>query len=215
MSDIEIYRQVWELQRRRLVSNRVDRNDTPSALGHIIDSCSRCLLFSLLALHSPTFTAPTSDCCKFASRSHASSAFIRCSGGLDFKLDNASGDWSVVQDHPPCDVSGSALPAVKATAIEMARVYRRPLVAFRVLPSGLIRDISLLYSSGSASLDRRALAQLARIRYPRHNCCSCRVSTAIDVDFEGPVWVRDSQDLQFLPSGKHFLRHYDDRSVNE
>jgi hypothetical protein len=144
-----------------------------------------------------------------------SSGFIRCSGGLDFKLDNASGDWSVVQDHPPCDVSGSALPAVKATAIEMARVYRRPLVAFRVLPSGLIRDISLLYSSGSASLDRRALAQLARIRYPRHNCCSCRVSTAIDVDFEGPVWVRDSQDLQFLPSGKHFLRHYDDRSVNE
>jgi hypothetical protein len=144
-----------------------------------------------------------------------SSGFIRCSGGLDFKLDNASGDWSVVQDHPPCDVSGSALHAVKATAIEMARVYRRPLVAFRVLPSGLIRDISLLYSSGSASLDRRALAQLARIRYPRHNCCSCRVSTAIDVDFEGPVWVRDSQDLQFLPSGKHFLRHYDDRSVNE
>src|SRR6185437_5188862 len=105
-----------------------------------------------------------------------SSGFIRCSGGLDFKLDNASGDWSVVQDHPPCDVSGSALPAVKATAIEMARVYRRPLVAFRVLPSGLIRDISLLYSSGSASLDRRALAQLSRIRYPRHNCCSCRVS---------------------------------------
>ena len=144
-----------------------------------------------------------------------SAAFIRCSGGLGFKIDNATGDWAVVQDHPPCAVSGSALRAVKATAIEMAKVYRRPLVAFRVLPNGLIKDISLLYSSGSASLDRRALAQLAGTRYPRHNCCSCRVSTAIDVDFEGPVWMRDSQDLQFLPSGKLFIRHYDDRSVNE
>ena len=111
----------------------------------------------------------------------------------------------------------AALPCAQSKPLqfEMAKVYRRPLVAFRVLPNGLIKDISLLYSSGSASLDRRALAQLAGTRYPRHNCCSCRVSTAIDVDFEGPVWMRDSQDLQFLPSGKLFIRHYDDRSVNE
>ena len=56
-----------------------------------------------------------------------SAALIHCSGGLDFTLDNANGDWSVVQDHPPCAVSGFALPAVQATAIEMAKVYRRPL----------------------------------------------------------------------------------------
>ncbi len=136
-----------------------------------------------------------------------SAALIHCSGGLDFTLDNANGDWSVVQDHPPCAVSGFALPAVKATAIEMAKVYRRPLVVFRVAPSGMIRDISLLSSSGSTTLDRRALTQLAGSRYPRHNCCSCRVSTAIDVDFEGPVWMRDSHDLQFRPpSGKLSIR---------
>ena len=135
-----------------------------------------------------------------------SAAFIHCTGGLDLTLDNASGDWSVVQDHPPCAVSGSALPAVKATAIEMAKIYRRPLVAFQVYPSGLISDISLLHSSGSTTLDRRALAELAATRYPRHNCCSCRISTAINVDFEGPVWMRDSHDLQYLPSGKLFIR---------
>jgi hypothetical protein len=71
MSVMVIYRQVWELQRSRLVSNRLDRNETPNPLGPSIDSCSRCLLFRLLALHSPTFTALTSDGCKFASRSHA------------------------------------------------------------------------------------------------------------------------------------------------
>src|SRR5215469_9918315 len=64
-----------------------------------------------------------------------SAAFIRCSRGLDLKLDNSNGDWSVVQDHPPCAVSGIALPPVKATAVEMTKVCRRPLVLFRVAPS--------------------------------------------------------------------------------
>jgi len=89
-----------------------------------------------------------------------SPALIQCSGGLDYTLDNANGEWSVVQDHPPCAVSGNALPAVKATATEMAKLHRRPLVAFQLAPNGLISGIRLLQSSGSTTLDQRAMSEL-------------------------------------------------------
>jgi TonB family protein len=118
-------------------------------------------------------------------------AIIECSDGLEVDLGNANGDWSVIQDHPPCAVFGIFQPAVKVTADEMAKLSCRPLVSFEVATSGLIRNVKLLRSSGSTTLDERALQQVISYRYPRHNCGICKMSVPINVDFHGPVWTRD------------------------
>jgi TonB family protein len=119
-------------------------------------------------------------------------ATMECSEGLAIDLGNVNGDWSVIQDHPPCTVRGVFQPAVKATENEMATLGRRPLVSFEVSTSGLVRNARLLRSSGSARLDERALQQVVSYRYPRHNCDICKISMPINVDFHGPVWTRDS-----------------------
>src|SRR5437667_1167191 len=118
-----------------------------------------------------------------------SAATIECTRGLEVTLDNANGEWSAIQDHPPCTVSGTVLHSVKATATEMMELNYRPLVVFQVAPSGLVSNAVLLRSSGSTSLDRRALGQLTTYRYPRHNCGLCKLSIPISVDFQGPVWM--------------------------
>jgi TonB family protein len=114
-----------------------------------------------------------------------------CSLGLAVNLESANGKWSVIQDHPPCAVSGIALQAVKATAAEMKNLTCRPLVSFEVAPSGLVSNAKLLRSSGSTTLDERALRKLVAYRDSRHNCGVCKMSISVNVDFEGPVWVRE------------------------
>jgi hypothetical protein len=68
-------------------------------------------------------------------------ATIDCSGGLDIDLGNANGDWSVIEDHPPCTVRGVLLPAVKATADEMVKLSCRPLLSFQIAASGLAKNV--------------------------------------------------------------------------
>jgi TonB family protein len=118
-------------------------------------------------------------------------ATIECSHGLDIDLRNANGDWSVIQDHPPCTVRGIFLSTVKATADEMEKLSCRPLFSFQVATTGLTRNVKLLRSSGSTTLDERALQQVIGYRYPPHNCGICKMSVPINVDFHGPVWTRD------------------------
>jgi TonB family protein len=118
-------------------------------------------------------------------------ATIECSGNLGLDLGNANGDWWLMRDHPPCSVRGVFLPAVKATADEMAKLNCRPLLSFQIATTGLVRNVELLRSSGSTTLDERALQQVMEYRYPRHSCGACKISLPIDVDFHGPVWMRD------------------------
>lgn len=118
-------------------------------------------------------------------------ATIRCTLGLAFELSHANGEWSVNQDHPPCDVSGIALQSVEATSAEMTKLNCRPLVSFEVSASGVVSKVKLLRSSGSSTLDEKALHQVSSYRYPRHNCGACEMSMAVGVDFQGPVWMRE------------------------
>jgi TonB family protein len=103
-----------------------------------------------------------------------------CAVGLAANLEN-----------PPCAVSGISLQAVKATATEMQNVICRPLVSFQVAPSGLVSNAKLLRSSGSTTLDERALRQVIAYRDPRQNCGVCKWSISMNVDFQGPVWMRE------------------------
>jgi hypothetical protein len=117
-------------------------------------------------------------------------ATIRCTLGLASELSNANGEWSVIQDHPPCEVSGIALQSVEATPAEMTSLNCSPQVSFEVSASGVISKTKLLRSSGSSTLDEKALHQVSSYRYPRHNCGACGMSMAVGVDFQGPVWMR-------------------------
>lgn len=118
-------------------------------------------------------------------------ATIACSSGLDIDLRSANGDWPLIQDHPPCNVPGIFLPAVRANAAEMAKLSCRTLLSFQIATTGLTRNVKLLRSSGSTTLDKRALQRVIGYRYPRHNCGVCKISLPINVDFHGPVWMRD------------------------
>jgi hypothetical protein len=120
-----------------------------------------------------------------------SSATLECTRGLEITMDTGNGEWSVIRDHPPCTVSGIALRSVKATATEVMQLNCSPLVVLQVAQSGLVSNASLVRSSGSTSLDERALGQVKTYRYPRHNCGLCKLSIPINVDFQGPVWIRE------------------------
>jgi hypothetical protein len=80
---------------------------------------------------------------------------------------------------------------VEATAIEMTQLCCRPWVSFQVASTGLITDVKLLRSSGSRTLDQKAVWQASAGRYPRHNCGLCRVFSPMNLGFEGPVWIRE------------------------
>jgi hypothetical protein len=126
-------------------------------------------------------------------------ATVECSRGLAVTLSDISRDWSVTQDHPPCTVLGTVLLPVKATAAEMADLKSRPQVAFQVAANGQVSGVSLTRSSGSKTLDERSLKQGVAHSYQRHNCGVCKVSTVVDVDFHGPVWMRDSRTITYRP----------------
>ena len=120
-----------------------------------------------------------------------SRATIRCTFGMGVEVSNANGEWRVIQDHPPCDVSGIALESVEATSTEMTQLNCRPVVSFEVSASGVVNKVELLRSSGSSTLDQKALRLVGSSHYPRHNCGSCKMSTAVGIDFHGPVWTRE------------------------
>ena len=107
------------------------------------------------------------------------------------RMIKCNGEWRVIQDHPPCDVSGIALQSVEATPPEMTKLNSRPLVSFEVSASGIVSKTKRLRSSASSTLDEKALRLVASHHYPRHNCGACKMSMAVGVDFQGPVWVRE------------------------
>jgi len=115
-----------------------------------------------------------------------------CGLGLAAHLESAGGEWSMIKDHPPCAVSGFALQAVKAAASEMNELVCRPLISFQVAPNGLVSNAKVLRSSGSTTLDERALRQIVAYRGSRHNCGVCKMSISVNVDFQGPVWMREA-----------------------
>ena len=41
------------------------------------------------------------------------------------------------------------------------------------------------------TLDEKALRQVSSYRYARHNCGVCKISMAVSIDFQGPVWMRE------------------------
>ncbi len=118
-------------------------------------------------------------------------ANLECTRGLAVKVQESSGNWILTQDHPPCTVAGDLLLPVKATPAEMAALNRRPHVVFQVAANGQISNASVSSSSGSETLDEKTLKLVLAHRYPRHNCGVCTVSTEVDVDFQGPVWIRN------------------------
>ena len=74
----------------------------------------------------------------------------------------------------------------------MTKLNYRPLVSFDVSSSGIVSKVKLIRSSGSSTLDEKALRQISSYRYPRHNCGACKMSMTVGVDFQGPVWMRET-----------------------
>lgn len=104
-----------------------------------------------------------------------------------------AGEWSITASEGGCAFTSGALSSVKATVDEVGVLTHRPQISYKVGPDGTLTHPCLVRSSGSATLDQRAIQQALKQRY-RHNCGTCYVSTLVDVDFHGPVWIRD--DLQ-------------------
>jgi hypothetical protein len=117
---------------------------------------------------------------------------LKCTRGLVLRMSEIGGDWSLTSDHPPCTVGENLLPPVEATVAEFVSLERRPFIMFRVAAKGSISDAMMLRSSGSRTLDEKSLKLALAHRFPRHNCGLCKVSTDVDVNFQGPVWVRES-----------------------
>jgi hypothetical protein len=124
--------------------------------------------------------------------SQPSVATIECTRSLHVTVSDISRDWSLTQDHPPCTIGGFVVLPVEATAAEMSDLSRRPRVFFQVAASGRVSNAVVSRTSGSKSLDERSLKQLIARNYQRHTCGVCQVSTAVDVDFHGPVWIPES-----------------------
>jgi hypothetical protein len=148
----------------------------------------RCLVPSILVLTQSDLTLRGLSLVP----SQPTTATLECTRGLVVAVPEISGDWFFTRDHPPCTVGGDLLGPIKATAAEMTVLKRRPQVVFHVTANGQISNVSVSHTSGSETLDERSLTLVLAHRYKRHNCGVCRVSTEVDVDFQGPVWIRDS-----------------------
>lgn len=119
-------------------------------------------------------------------------ATMECVGGRDISVVDIGRDWSFIQDHPPCAVGGVVLAPIKATVAEIPELTQRPMVTFKLSASGLASEGRIVRSSGSKTLDERALTQVMTTRYPHQNCGICKLSTAINIEFQGSVWFRDT-----------------------
>jgi outer membrane biosynthesis protein TonB len=118
-------------------------------------------------------------------------ATIACTRGLVVSVADVGRDWSVTQD-PPCTSGDILVHPIAATAAEMAELKSRPSVTFVVDSNGQVGNASILRTSGSKTLDKRSLNQFIAQHYEPHNCGICKISTVVDVDFQGPVWMRES-----------------------
>jgi TonB family protein len=116
---------------------------------------------------------------------------LSCERMAKFTMHDVSGKWMVTVSDGGCTFPSAAPRAVQATASEMAALTNRPHVRFELTPTGEIRSASIALSSGSRALDQKALGEVVSHRYPRNTCGICRVTTVVNVEFGGPVWIRD------------------------
>jgi len=123
--------------------------------------------------------------------SQSTTATLECTRGLVATLADTGRDWFLVQDHPPCTFGGIVLLPIQATAREMLDLNRRPQVVFQVGADGRVRNALVSRTSGSRTLDEKTPKRVVAQRYRRHNCGVCKVSSEVDVDFQGPVWIRE------------------------
>jgi TonB family protein len=133
-------------------------------------------------------------------------ATLRCTSTRAERIPYIGGEWGArttgaeygrggrLYFREGCAFSGIMRSPIEATAAEMRRLAHRPQVSFQVAADGSVSNPSLTRSSGASTLDQRAVQQVLKQRYPHHNCGTCYVSTLIDIEFDGPVWVKD--DLQ-------------------
>jgi TonB family protein len=131
-------------------------------------------------------------------------AILRCTSTRAERIPYIGGEWGARtvgseyrrEGRPHfregCAFGGIMLSPIEATAAEMRRLTHRPQVSFQVAADGSVKNPSLTRSSGASTLDQRAVQQVLKQRYPHHNCGTCYVSTLIDIEFDGPVWVKDN-----------------------
>lgn len=125
--------------------------------------------------------------------SQPTSAILACTYTYKSELiSEIGGDWGVRTSDGGCSFSGVLLSPVVATHAEILLVHRRPRISFQVAPNGRISNVTLTRGSGSSTLDHRAVSQAQGQRYGRHDCGICKVSTVIDIEYNGPVWIRDT-----------------------
>ena len=102
------------------------------------------------------------------------------------------GDWTLTASDGGCTFRGVLLPVITATPVEMLSLSRRPKILFQVARDGRIRKVMVSRSSGSPTLDQKAVRQVQAQQYGRHDCGICEVLTVIDIEYAGPVWIRDT-----------------------
>jgi len=73
---------------------------------------------------------------------------------------------------------------VSSTEKEVAETRRRPEVIFLLAASGEVREAFLTRSSGSSSLDAKAMDLVTKTRYRATLCGVCRVVTSVPVDMK-------------------------------
>jgi TonB family protein len=117
-------------------------------------------------------------------------AIFACSRGLIVEAKIARG-WYLTRDHPPCTVGFDFTDELEATPAEMRVLQRRPHVAFKVAETGTVTSATIAGSSGSGTLDGRAVQLIQAHTFPKHNCGVCRVSTQVNLSFEGPFWINE------------------------
>jgi TonB family protein len=117
-------------------------------------------------------------------------ARFACSRGLIVEAE-ITGDWYLTRDHPPCTVGFDFTDELKATPAEMRVLRRRPQVAFKVAEAGTVASANIAASSGSRTLDDRAVKLIQAHTFPKHNCGVCRVSTQVNLTFAGPFWINE------------------------
>lgn len=102
------------------------------------------------------------------------------------------GAWTLTASEGGCTFAASALAPVEATPAEIQSVNHRPQISFRIGANGRISRVFVSRGSGSPTLDQKAVRQVQTANYGRHNCGICTVSTLLDIDYDGPVWIRDT-----------------------
>ena len=90
----------------------------------------------------------------------------------------------------PCYTNNDYFYTVIAQPAELRTVVRRPVVSLRVDRFGKVRHLRLVRGSGNAALDKRALQVISR-KVHHENYCRCGATTAINIDWNGPLWFRE------------------------